>query len=264
MVNNIICGIFRKTFNHFLEEKGYKWHDNYFAKYENGILVRIFTYYKYCESAKKLNVIVQARPDFCDLTDDFEAKAGFSLNKLIFRNPYKNSIADFSEENTERMMKRYFEAFSENYDRYFNFSSLLDYAEKFTDFYKIFNRGMPYIVGRDDHRLLELARIDFPELSYIWYRASEIEICKAHVMDFVCGFKEFLYNSIQYENMELPGYKLSERGRNLIDNSYKIYNTLTEFAEALYEENQMYFENLNIRYRRNDSKNRTYISSLGL
>lgn len=260
MTLKLVTDSFKEIFNDFLVANGYKWHKNFFAKYENGIFIRIYSVCKKYNNNLSLDVVVMPVPIICNLmvdTNEYE-KSAISVDKLIYI--YEGNPEDFiGEKSIDAKINNCYKFFINNYDKYFSYKSLKDFAKKMDIYYK--QLFYDPVIGELHFTLNADLKLNCLDLAYVLYRTTKLEKCQKSIMNLIAVQKEILYNKIQYMNT-INDKKLLQVEKRKYLKILNNYTQLQDFAEALLEENYNYLKVIDSSLDYNEIKSIEYIKKL--
>lgn len=208
------------------------------------------------------DVVVVYLPDFCDFTVDYKLLTGFSVSKLYYSNNLDDKI--FVSNSLENDMTSLYNAFVLLYDKNFYFKSVYALSEKYMECYDEFRKKLMPFYPCNEHYFKRFLAIDCFEFSYILYRTTTIDRCKKYLSDFINIYREYLYNIIQYSSVRKAVNIKFDNDQKSLDKVNTEYCKVTEFAEALYDENLSYFIKLEEQHRAFKASNQKYLKALGL
>lgn len=253
---------FKNTFDDFMFKNGYRWHENFFAKYENGIFIRVYAICKMSEKSSQLNVVCLPVPTFCRIGGKHDNHTvEISLAKLCCQDDSDFCGYEVDSSNIEQVLSHYYNVYKQNYKKYFSYISITDYAEKITEYYYYLASINLSMNVAEFYNSDAIEKMNLTELSYVWYRTGKIDKCKQTVLSFVGIYRELLYKKIQLNQIN-NDQQLAQKEEVRINRSLKKYFKLSEFAEVLLEENNEYLKKIDKQYKQTENQSKEYIRKL--
>ncbi len=260
-----IYNSFRSVFADFMAEKGLVWNGKCFIGCDDNIITRVSIYYSVNRYNAKIDIRVLQLPICCVSLSDVTTKLkwGVSIKRLALQDSvdlpekydYRNSCVD-------DVIQKYLAYTDQIFDKKFGFSSVCEYVESKIEGCRICYESYNLQENELNLKHHSLLDVDLVSIIYSYHKLVGAEKSQPAVMALLRMYRGFLYDKMKFGNVSELGDMYSEKEISALNKIFENYEGIMHFAEALLEENKLYFSEIEKSQIRNEAECREYVNKL--